>query len=1408
MDALNLFIKGISSDLDYQNRQGDTWDFPTLNARVFNKEGQGLIITNMNGNSEEFQLSSGFIAHGSCQYEGILYILSHNATTGEGELGCFPSPSPWIDNTQGSFSRIYRPLWNFVESVFPFDRQPFRTTAFNLSLEHQSEMFARFDYDDSLNLYICDYNNPNRVINTGFTTSGFITARTYDVNDMGTNINQIQTVGQTLGVELVSIDNGGSFAFGNYFFYFRYLTASLDATAFIAESNACQMYAGNIDTMSDVQGGFNSSTANSGKLVNFHLTNVDTTYQYIEVAYIRFFGDGTMVELSEVKLIDQQFTISGDTLDIQLTGSTTNIPLDDSTIVTPKIPQTTCKSHCQIDNRYFGANWKGMTVANDILAEFALQWGVSYHIDEIDGSGFKGHEDYDIIPDYPGSIGSYKDYYKTYEEVGYFGGEPYCFKMVFELIDGSYSQAFGMIGVDSLNNLLPSYNTALTNVNGIYRFPSRTIDPSIVTLGTSQMLRILKAKIFILNPGTYTVDSWITNNVKNFFIVRAERDINHRTLEAQGIIFNMVKPYEDNVTADSLKLTLLTTFVSGITTDYDYLYGPRQDGTTAHIIGEHPVGQPSVDLTGVFEYDHLWGYDGADPVNWNNGTETYDGGLIPSISGYMPMGQTHGGSTNGEYKKYKNYCTRWILEPKKYSFWSFDVLLSRDYDPMSVKSIDTIAVVGKPNGCLETGWPAGWDFQAGCEIIKSTDTVGTDPVITYHDIMPCWYFLDVRDYNLPTGLATKHCKPIGNGIKTIGFPNTSTVLAPTLIGSTPFINQTFDRWTDDTETLWHARKDPALGTDRQWSIRSMYFPKYLGIETDENKSTLNGNIVNLYNVDDINSVDITVFYADHLNLLYYRVSEKISIDSVANIICGGGDCFLQRAYFKPVYWGCTSLRLDGMTAPYNCCIGGDDCDAWDSSNSAFPMRNTHGILMGIVTENYFNVGMRHHGLDNEYYPNFVDKWTFALKGTEQVDGSGIEAFLYNVGYHRTLGLQSHVSYDANIPQPSNKKITRIRHSEVNIPHSVTDGYKILDQNAYVDYDLGNGQINKIGSFGNRLVSVQESSISSHIVNEQFATADLTSGSVGFGPGPVLAKQVNKLANFGSQHQWSVLFSEDSICGVDWKRRIIWGVGSSTTTSGAQTMAATDYVISKSIDRWFEDLQDSISLRSDIMDEYPDNPIQGEGIVIGCDYKYKEILLTFLWGKSVYSIDEEKLYIVYSGKTIMYSELGQFFVGETSFTPSMYLNINRDMFSTQKDAQKVYLHNNPVYFSKFYDVEYPFKLSFIVNASGSQGSPLMQKMYKAMELGSSETDFDSITYETQYQTSVHTPFVNPNKPWINPRYQEHKWMFPVNVQTSVDSGAFKTNSDMRGAWMKVTLQFTGNEPLWIKYALTRYITSYV
>ena len=172
----NRFYKGVNTDMSLLERKGDVL-LDALNVRITNKNIDGLFAANIKGNIEEFKLSTGFVPIGSVEYNGILFILSVNETSGISEIGCFPSPN--LDGT-GGFTNIYAPLNNYTldnpnpedfactGEILDIKREPFTTEDLNFSCKHQARVIARLTFDKSINLYWTDNHNPIRSINTGF----------------------------------------------------------------------------------------------------------------------------------------------------------------------------------------------------------------------------------------------------------------------------------------------------------------------------------------------------------------------------------------------------------------------------------------------------------------------------------------------------------------------------------------------------------------------------------------------------------------------------------------------------------------------------------------------------------------------------------------------------------------------------------------------------------------------------------------------------------------------------------------------------------------------------------------------------------------------------------------------------------------------------------------------------------------------------------------------------------------------------------------------------------------------------------------------------------------------------------------------------------------------------------------
>lgn len=123
--ATNQFGDGLVTDFHPLTAKNTTL-VDALNATLVTTKGNEMILQNDAGNIrikiekenneiEYAQLSDGFIPVGIKEYNGIIYIASYNNTTGEGELGSYPSPEYIKNEEKGKLINVYKPLNNLIE---------------------------------------------------------------------------------------------------------------------------------------------------------------------------------------------------------------------------------------------------------------------------------------------------------------------------------------------------------------------------------------------------------------------------------------------------------------------------------------------------------------------------------------------------------------------------------------------------------------------------------------------------------------------------------------------------------------------------------------------------------------------------------------------------------------------------------------------------------------------------------------------------------------------------------------------------------------------------------------------------------------------------------------------------------------------------------------------------------------------------------------------------------------------------------------------------------------------------------------------------------------------------------------------------------------------------------------------
>ena len=196
-----------------------------------------------------------------------------------------------------------------------------------------------------------------------------------------------------------------------------------------------------------------------------------------------------------------------------------------------------------------------------------------------------------------------------------------------------------------------------------------------------------------------------------------------------------------------------------------------------------------------------------------------------------------------------------------------------------------------------------------------------------------------------------------------------------------------------------------------------------------------------------------------------------------------------------------------------------------------------------------------------------------------------------------------------------KRPTRIYFSQKSKSGEKKDGFRDIGLMSYQDYPLENRQIIALASVNDELVSIQEDSIQKHKMGQRQLTPGSGSDITLKLSSLYLSDETIPLAAIGSQHKQSVISVGDSIYGVDFKRRVIWGIfGKLNEYTGRSNYQALPISESGEIVGWVKDVGDEFDRMVDRTHVLESNPVNGEGINSGYNPRYKEVNFTFQFRK--------------------------------------------------------------------------------------------------------------------------------------------------------------------------------------------------
>lgn len=530
----------------------------------------------------------------------------------------------------------------------------------------------------------------------------------------------------------------------------------------------------------------------------------------------------------------------------------------------------------------------------------------------------------------------------------------------------------------------------------------------------------------------------------------------------------------------------------------------------------------------------------------------------------------------------------------------------------------------------------------------------------------------------------------------------------------------------------------------------------------------------------------------------------------------------------------------------------------EAGNNAKAADWRHGQLVTSYLESTKNHNLRSTTDDDMFWP-YAGEVGYSLLDfayASNVARMGKESWVYNEGNHELAGLLCKYGVDINIPVQSEKNPNRVYFSNKHIIGSYEDAYRSIPSQQYRDINFEYGDIIKLVSFGGELFAIMENGIVQMYTNNKTAAVD-DSSSIIIGDPEVLYEETRPLFDAGTQNKESVVIGDNGFFCIDWKNRKILYTSKKVSDKGSVFFSTEDLCLTKSLNTFFYDMLATAHPDHQIyLHQALNGDVNGKflGIVSGFNMNKHEAYFTFHFTKSdgtqvsdtlVFNEMEGKFTGYYDYKANNYMQYGNEVLMFNKYNAGTLITLLAGtdipgMIPTQlPDGDKVYNTNAyPTVWrqeacdkrNNFFKVvgnrnSNPFKIVFYVNGMSEQNNLsnyekefLINHIFASDNLLKTDADIPTflrnITWETEYQSSSTDINADQNAFWKTPEYKEHTWRVPVDVQSSASDGpqgtdsfnTFEPGSTLRGPWMKVTITYTGEDKIFIKNVVTKFIIS--
>ena len=404
----------------------------------------------------------------------------------------------------------------------------------NFDLEHPVEIACQRSYDGSVNLILNDNKNQPRLINTRFTPKqnntyvredrlGNTDTNLYDESEFEIDSSLLKKYINIPKVDFKGLHYGGSLPVGNYVFYFKLSDADGNETDIVAESGIVSVHIGSINTPASMRGG--QMNENSGKMVQFHLSNIDSGYDYVTVYYSRATSaDNYQRTVTATKVLNR-FRVRQSVCNVHITGTEESELIPVSSLSQDFFLASAAKTQAICQNMLFLGNVQKYTPPYERLAKLSLGF-LPYYESEDEATVLGASLDYNY------NSGGYYNTYNIYNKVGYWNEEIYRFGVVYILSNGSLSPVYNIRGINgvpkvktngnytAMDKLTIDYDTQLIN--------EATIENSAGVCRIVENLEpndnYFRVRNFVFKPYSSTlIEDLKKEHIKGYFFVRQKR---------------------------------------------------------------------------------------------------------------------------------------------------------------------------------------------------------------------------------------------------------------------------------------------------------------------------------------------------------------------------------------------------------------------------------------------------------------------------------------------------------------------------------------------------------------------------------------------------------------------------------------------------------------------------------------------------------------------------------------------------------------------------------------------------------------------------------------------------------------------------------------------------------------------